>query len=72
MVATTLVENLIDGRLAEADLVTAQKALEAGDRSADREILKSLRQSEAPDAKPLIPDVDALYSLLDGSEGQDP
>ena len=72
VVATTLVENLIDGRLAEADLVTAQKALEAGDRSADREILKSLRQSEAPDAKPLIPDVDALYSLLDGSEGQDP
>jgi len=70
--AKLLVEHLIDGRLAEADLVAAQKALESGDRSADRKILKSLRQSEAPDSKPLIPDVDALYSLLDGSEGQDP
>ncbi|MBK9386456.1 MAG: hypothetical protein IPN34_16715 [Planctomycetes bacterium] len=70
-VATTLVENLIDGRLTEADLVAAQKALEVGDRSADREILKGLRQSDAPDAKPLIADVDALYALLDGSEGQD-
>lgn len=71
-VAKVLVEHLIDGRLTEADLVAAQKALEAGDRSADREILKSLRQSDAPDAKPLIADVDALYALLDGSEGQDP
>lgn len=70
--ATTLVEQLIDGRITEADLVAAQKALEAGDRSVDREILKSLRQSDAPDAKPLIADVDILYSLLDGSEEQDP
>jgi type I restriction enzyme, S subunit len=69
--ATTLVERLIDGRITEADLVAAQKALEAGDRSADREILKALRQTDAPDAKPLITDVDALYALLDGSEGQD-
>lgn len=70
-VATTLVERLIDGRLTEADLVAAQKALEAGDRSADREILRAHRQSDAPDAKPLVADVDALYALLDGSEGQD-
>lgn len=70
--ATTLVERLIDGRLTEFDLVSAQKALEAGDRSADREILKSVRESDAPDAKPLIADVDALYALLDGLEGQDP
>jgi hypothetical protein len=69
--AKRIVEHLIDGVLTEADLVAAQKALEAGDRSADREILKSLRQSDASDAKPLIADVDALYSLLDGSEGQD-
>lgn len=69
--ATTLVEHLIDGRLTEADLVAAQKALEAGDCSADREILKGLRQSDTPDAKPLIADVDALYALLDESEGQD-
>lgn len=70
-VATTLVEHLIDGRLTEADLVAAQKALEAGDRSTDREILKALRQTDAPNAKPLIADVDALYTLLNELEGQD-
>lgn len=70
--ATTLVEHLIDGRINEAELVTAQKALEAGDRSADREILKSLRQSDATDVRPLIADIDALYALLDGTEGQAP
>src|SRR5262249_46388122 len=31
LVATTLVEQLIDGRVTEADLVAAQNALEAGD-----------------------------------------
>jgi len=70
--AVALVEQLIESRLNEADLVAAQKALEAGDRSADREILKSLRQSVAPDAKPLIADVDVLYALLDGPEERDP
>jgi hypothetical protein len=39
--------------------------------SADREILQGLRQSDAPDARPLIADVDALYALLDGSEADD-
>jgi type I restriction enzyme S subunit len=72
VVAANLVEHLIDGRLEESDLIAAQRALEGGDRSADREILKSLRQSDAPDAKPLIADVDALYTLVDGSEGRDP
>jgi type I restriction enzyme S subunit len=71
-VATTLVEQLIDGRLTEAELVAAHKALEGGDCSADREILKSVRESNAPDATPLIADVDALYALLDDSEGQGP
>lgn len=69
-VATTLVEHLVDGRLGEADLVAAQKTLEAGDRSADREILKALRQRDTPDARPLIADVDALYALLDASEDE--
>jgi type I restriction enzyme S subunit len=72
LTATTLVENLIDGRLNEADLVAAQKALEVGDRSADREILKSLRQSIAPDAKSPIADVDVLNALLDGPEERAP
>lgn len=69
--AKALVEYLIDGRLNEGDLVAAQKALEAGDRGADREILKAIRQGGAPDATPLIDDVDALYARLDGSEGHD-
>jgi type I restriction enzyme S subunit len=67
-VATTLVEQLIDGRLAEADLVAAQRALEGGDRSGDREILKALQQGDAVDAVPLITDPDALYALLDAQE----
>ena len=70
-IATTLVEHLIDGHVAEADLVAAQRALDGGDRSADRELMKALRQGDAPDAKPLIADVDALYALLDGLEGED-
>jgi type I restriction enzyme S subunit len=69
--ATTLVEQLIDGRITEADLTAAQKGLDGGDRSADREILKALRENDALDAKPLIPDVDALYALLDEPERQD-
>ena len=60
-----LVEHLIDGRLTEADLVAAQKGLEAGNRDADRAILQTLRQGEGADAAPLIPDIDTLYALLD-------
>ena len=71
IVATTLIEHLINGRITETDLITAQKALEAGDRCADREILKALPQSDSPDSKPLIADVDALYALLDEPEAQD-
>jgi type I restriction enzyme S subunit len=72
VLAKFLVEHLIEGSISEADLVTAQTSLDAGDRNADREILKSLRQSDAPGAKPLITDVDGLYALLDDSEGLDP
>jgi type I restriction enzyme S subunit len=66
IVAKLLVEQLIDGRITEAELVAAQKALEGDDRSADREILMALRHE-----KPLIPDFDALYALLDESEKHD-
>lgn len=69
--ATTLVEQLIDCHITEADIVAAQKALGSDDRSADREILKALRRSDAPDCKPLIADVDAIYALLDEPEAQD-
>ncbi|GEP02272.1 hypothetical protein MOX02_03100 [Methylobacterium oxalidis] len=69
--ATALVERLIDGRITEADVVVAQKALDGGDRSADREILMALRRSDAPDGKLIISDIDILYPLLDESEDND-
>ncbi|MCA9633046.1 MAG: hypothetical protein KC766_35585 [Myxococcales bacterium] len=62
--ATTLVENLIEGKVNEADLVAAQKALESGDRGLDRAILQALRQNGNP-AQPLVADLDGLYALLD-------
>ncbi|MGY0780579.1 hypothetical protein ACW7BC_22050 [Azospirillum argentinense] len=72
-VAVALVEHLIDGRLSEADLIAAQKGLEAGNRDADRAILQSLRQGDAADAPPLILDLDGLYALLDEpDEGSGP
>ena len=63
--AEQLVERLIEGNISKSDLVTAQKALEAGDRDDDRGLLKALRRGEAATAPALFPDVDALYSLLD-------
>lgn len=66
--ATQLVERLIEGKVAEADLVAAQRALEAGNSTADRELLQSLRQPDSATSKPLIPDVDALYAILDEPE----
>jgi type I restriction enzyme S subunit len=63
--AKALVERLIEGHLTEADLVAAQKALEAGDRSADRALLQALRRGDVPDAPALFPDLDALYAMLD-------
>ncbi|MDW7552748.1 restriction endonuclease subunit S [Azospirillum brasilense] len=71
--AKLLVEYLIDGRLSEADLIAAQKGLEAGKRDADRAVLQSLRQGDGADAPPLIPDLDGLYALLDEpDEGSGP
>jgi type I restriction enzyme S subunit len=67
--AQSLVEQLIDGRFTEADLVAAQKAIESGDRGADRAILRTLQLGDAPAAKPLIPDFDGLYTLLDEEDG---
>lgn len=64
-VATLLVERLIDGKVSEADLRAAQKALEAGDRGPDRAILQALRQ-EGNASQPFIADLDGLYALLDG------
>lgn len=63
--ARLLVEALIEGRLAEADLLAAQRALEAGDRSVDRALLSGLRRDTGVDAPVLFPDLDAFYAFLD-------
>lgn len=62
--ATALVEALIAGEISEQDLTSAQQALESGNRDLDRAILKSLRRAEDA-TQPLIPDIEALYALLD-------
>ena len=66
--ATTLITRLVEGRIAEADLVAAERAIREGDRRADVAILHALRQADVSGAKPLIPDPDGLYSLLDESD----
>jgi len=65
--AKLLVEALIEGQVAEADLIAAQKALEAEDRTADREILSRLTRKgmDVAGEPPLFPDLDGLYNALD-------
>ncbi len=65
--AKLLVEALIEGQVAESDLITAQKALEVGDRKADREILGRLTRKgiDAAEELPLFPNLDVLYQALD-------
>jgi type I restriction enzyme S subunit len=63
--ARLLVEALIEGKIPESEFVTAQQALDAGDRNADRALLSSLRCGSEADASVLFGNVDALYNLLD-------
>lgn len=64
--AKFLVEALIEKRIAVCELEAAQKALECGDSSLDREILKRLTVLgiDAPGESPLFPDVDAVYTAI--------
>ena len=64
--AKLLVEALIEGKVTEAELVTAQESLDRGDNSADRALLQRLKRDgvDAPGQPPLFPDLDALYALL--------
>lgn len=66
-VAKTLVETLIEGQLAERQLIEAQQALEDGDNSLDQAILSKLSAEgyAIEGATPLFSDVDELYSLLE-------
>jgi hypothetical protein len=63
--AKQLVEQLVEGYIAESDLIAAQSALESSDRGADRAILRNLRAGGMADSAALIPDLDGLYALLD-------
>ena len=65
--AKLLVEALIEGQISEADLISAQKALEAGDRTSDREILGRLTRKgmDATGELPLFPNLDGIYNALD-------
>lgn len=68
----SIVEALIDGRLTEAQLINAQKALDADDNSQDRDILERLTTSGADgDGESLFPDLDRLYDLLAKSQSPD-
>jgi type I restriction enzyme S subunit len=65
-VATVLVEAIIEGKVIDTELVTAQEALERGDNTADRFLLRRLTREgfDIADQPPLFPDLDALYALL--------
>ena len=63
--AKLLVESLIEGHLTEANLITAEQALQAGNNHLDRQILNRLK-SDGVDGQgqALFSDLDQLYSLL--------
>ena len=65
--AGLLVEALVEGQATESDLIAAQKMLEKGDLSADREILSRLTRKgmDIAGEPPLFPDIDGLYKALD-------
>ena len=64
--AKFLVEALIEKRITESELVTAQKALDSGDVSLDRDILRRLTVVgfDVSGESPLFPDIDALYAAI--------
>ena len=64
--AKLLVEALIEGKVTEAELVAAQEALERGDDTANRALLRRLTRHglDVPGQRPLFPDLDTLYALL--------
>lgn len=68
--AKLLVEALIEGRLTEAELLAAEKALQAGNDRLDRLILSRLNTDGIDGQGPaLFGDLDELYHLLTQAEG---
>lgn len=63
--AKLLVEALIEGQLTEAELITTEKALQAGNDRLDRHILSRLKTDGIDGQGPaLFSDLDELYRLL--------
>lgn len=70
--AKLLVEALIDGAVTERQFIDAQKSLDAGDTSLDREMLARLTTKGLDgDGDPLFSDLDQLYELLAQSQSLD-
>ncbi|QXH90139.1 hypothetical protein HU773_004465 [Pseudomonas shahriarae] len=68
--AKLLVEALIEGQLTEAELLTAEKALQAGNDRLDRFILSRLNTNGIDgQGSTLFNDLDELYCLLVQAEG---
>lgn len=65
--AKLLVEALIEGKLTEEELKTAQEAVQKGDREPDKSILSRLTRKgyDIKDEPPLFPDLDLLYETID-------
>ena len=72
--AKVLVEAIIEDKVTEAELVAAQEALERGDNSADRALLRRLTRHglDVPGQSPLFPDLDVLYALLAQTQEANP
>lgn len=63
--AKILVEELIEGRVSEAELVANQQALDAGDDSLDRALVERITTNGIDnESSPLFEDIDQLYDLL--------
>lgn len=65
--AKLLVEALIEGKITEDELKTAQISLQKGDKEPDKAILSRLTRKgiDIKDEPPLFPDIDALYEIID-------
>lgn len=65
--AKLLVESLIEGKVTEIEIITAQQDLENEDNTKDKAILSKLTDKgyAVKEAKPLFTDLDGLYELLE-------
>lgn len=68
--AKLIVEALIEGKITETEIITAQQALENDDNTKDRAILSKLTDKgyAVKEGKPLFSDLEALYELLEEAQ----